>query len=98
MALTSNQARFAEAYQEALITAIEQHPDEYAYPVSEAQIVVSRMLAAIERNSFSTSGRAFPAACKALGIRYTRKAILAFWNEPDSPRFDASAGSIDNND
>lgn len=69
---------FMEVYSTELKRAIVEHPDEYAYPVDEAEVVVARMSAAIARGSYNKDGRAFKATCKALGIAYTYSAINAY--------------------
>lgn len=81
--LTPNQQRFADIYKVKLVDAITKHPDEYGYPASEAEIVVSRMCAAIERGSFCNDSRAIRATCRALGIKSTYAAIKEFWNTPE---------------
>lgn len=73
-----NLDRFMKAYESALISAVQGHPDEYAFPPSRVPEVAARMRAAIERGTYSHDGRGFRGACKALGIRHTRKAIHAF--------------------
>lgn len=84
MALTNNQTKFIIEYTTQLEKAIMAYPDEYAYPISEVEIVVSRMAAAIERNSFNKDSRAIKATCKELGIKFTYAAIKEFWNAKEA--------------
>ena len=70
--------QFMAAYEPALKTAVINHPDEYTWPIDHLPVVVARMRAAIEHNSFSNDGFAFKGACKALGIKCTYKAISQF--------------------
>jgi hypothetical protein len=76
--LMTNPETFITTYREQLRIAIETHPEEYAYPVSELDFVVARMTAAIERGSFNKDSRAFRATCKVLGIKHTYQAIKAY--------------------
>jgi hypothetical protein len=85
--------RFKEAYAEALEVAVEQFPDEYPWAREDTVIVgnlgnttlkrksvedvTAGMFAAMDRGSYNKDGRAFKAACKALGISHTYKAINA---------------------
>lgn len=69
---------FMDVYLPALVDAVRNHPSEYAFPESEAPIVAERMRAAFERGSYNHDGRAIKAACKALGIKHTRKSIEEF--------------------
>lgn len=73
-----NLDRFMETYERELATAVEDHPDEYAYPVSDVPEVARRMRAAIERDTFNHDGRGFRMTCRALGIKHTRRAIVSF--------------------
>jgi hypothetical protein len=78
--MTHEEQFFAE-YAKQLTLAIEQHPNEYGYPASEAPFVVARMRAAVNRGSFNKDGLGFKWTCKALGIKYTYAAINAFLME-----------------
>jgi hypothetical protein len=69
---------FMSVYSEELRKAIVGHPDEYAYPVEEADIVVARMAAALQRGSANVNSRAFKTTAKRLGIKPTRKDIYAY--------------------
>ncbi len=77
---------FLGIYTGKLAEAVERSPDKYCYPVSEVPQVVERMRVAILRGSYSLhSSPAFKATCKALGIKFTYKAVreyLAITAEP----------------
>ncbi len=69
---------FMAAYEPALVHAIQTRPTEYAYPVEMAPAVAAKMRAAMVKGSFNHDGHAFKGACKTLGIKHTRTAIVAF--------------------
>lgn len=69
---------FMAAYGPALAKARSEHPDEYAWPESLLPTVLERMRAALVRGSFNHDGYAMKGACKTLGIKHTRKAIVAY--------------------
>lgn len=72
-------ASFTHAYRAGLAKAIEEHPEEYADGVKNNVFgVATRMLEAVERGSYNHDGRGFKNACKALGLKHTRKAIEAY--------------------
>ena len=75
----TNIETFMEAYIPALADAVVKFPHEYGFPVSEVETVAAKMRAAFERGSFNHDGRAIKAACKAVGIKHTRTAILAYF-------------------
>lgn len=66
---------FMQQYAQALHKAVTEHNAEYGYPVEHVPAVVAKMKAAIVLGSYSHDGRGFKGACKALGIKHTRKAI-----------------------
>lgn len=74
----TNKDRFLEEYKAQLIKAVDEHPEEYAYPVSECEFVFARMNAAIEQGFYNKDSRAFRQTCKALKIKHTYQAIRAF--------------------
>ena len=76
---TPNQTHFLDLYLSALTNAVTTHPDEYLYPVESVPGVVTRMAAAIDRNSYNKDGYALKAVCKALNIPYTYKGINVYW-------------------
>jgi hypothetical protein len=69
---------FMAAYGTALEKAVTEHPDEYGYPVSGVPAVVNRMRRALEVGSYNHAGRGFAGACRALGLKHTRRAIENF--------------------
>lgn len=77
----SNLDRFMEARERELAAAVGAHPEEYAYGPAAVPEVASRMRAAIERGTFNHEGRGFRGACRSLGIRHTRGAILRYCSE-----------------
>jgi hypothetical protein len=74
----TNFDKWMDEYSRQLPIAVAKYPGDYAYPVSECPTVIGRMRAAFERGSFNHSGQAIKATCKALGLKYTRKAIVEF--------------------
>jgi len=66
---------FMQHYAQALHKAVAEHNAEYGYPVEHVPVVVKKMKLAIENGSYNHDGRGFKGACKALGIKYTKKAI-----------------------
>jgi hypothetical protein len=74
----TNMDIFLAAYEAALTEARTKHPEDYGFPIDQLPVVFQRMKAAIIRNSYNYDGRAFRLACKAVGIKHTRKAIEAF--------------------
>ena len=80
---TPGLAAFMDAYRPALHAAVAARPTEYALhptetPAAYADSTATRMEAAFARGTYNHDGRAIRAACKALGIPHTRKAIEAF--------------------
>lgn len=79
-------AAFAVAYRAGLAAAVGSHPGEYAIakhgptPEAFAETVSARMLATILTHPAGVSydSRGMRNACKALGIKGTRTAILAY--------------------
>lgn len=74
---------FIAVYSIHLNDSVLRYPDEYAYPISEVPLVISRMRAAIENKGIGAvniDSRTFKAATKKLGIRNTYKAIETFLN------------------
>ena len=73
-------ARFAVAYREGLRTAVETRPEDYGYRPEYAGQVADRILATMSSQGIrmvNMDGEGFRLACKALGIKHTRKAITA---------------------
>ncbi len=72
---------FGAAYLDGLTAAVKANPEEYGYGPEGVPTVVARMLAAISAKgpgSVNLDGGGFRRACKALGIKHTRKAITAY--------------------
>ncbi len=76
---------FSEAYRVGLQEAVTKNPDDYfmqgVTPEKYAEVVSARMLASIgggKHFGVNYEGGGFRRACKALGIKHTRKAILAY--------------------
>jgi N6-adenosine-specific RNA methylase IME4 len=74
--------KFSAVYLEALTAAVREHPDEYAFPAEHTPAVASRMMRAVTSGTFNHEGHAFAGTCRALGIKHTRGAILAFLHDP----------------
>ena len=75
---------FKATYLESLKEAVNDFPEQYAWPdKSDATvaIVAERMFAAIERNTFNHDSKAFKITARKLGIKPTRSAIKAYWNQ-----------------
>lgn len=78
----SNRETFKAAYIKALGEAVAERPDLYAWAdKSTAMIdhVAGKMFEAMERGTFNHDSLAYRKTAKALGIKPTRKAIIAFW-------------------
>ena len=72
--------QFMAIYTPALKEAVIKYPEEYYWSVDKVPEVAEKMRAAIMRGSYDKDGRAFPVACKALGIKHTYKAITEYLN------------------
>ena len=78
--------QFSQAYRAGLRTAVTSNPDDYAIHDGEmaeeyAARVADKMLASIASNPRGVNyggGGGFKLACRALGIKYTRKAIWEY--------------------
>lgn len=73
------------AYEPALYAALKSHPDDYAYGPEEVPRFLPIWRKTLQSGNFNHSGPAMRGACRALGIRPTRKAILAFLAGEASP-------------
>lgn len=76
---------FSKAYREGLEGAVTANPQDYfmqgSTPTEYAEVVSKRMMANISSgkhlmNNYDSPG--FRLACKKVGIKHTRKAILAY--------------------
>ena len=74
----SNNEQFMATYREKLIDSVRQHPDHYVWPISELDVVMERMEAAFVAGSFNKDSTAIRNTCRALGIKNTYQAIMAF--------------------
>jgi len=73
--------RFSEVYRDSLKAAVsDPRQTSYGYLPAECDAVADRMLKTIMELPYTVSycGGGFRRTCAALGIRNTRKAILAF--------------------
>ena len=75
----SKRERFKAVYTAELRNAVLNHPTEYCWPVANVEVVASRMFEAMDRGTFNHSSYAYRQTAKALGIKPTRTAILAYW-------------------
>ncbi len=68
------------AYHAGLLSAVSQPDSGYYYGPTEAPAVADKMLRSIAATPMGVNygGDGFKNACKALGIKHTRKAILAY--------------------
>jgi hypothetical protein len=71
---------FEVNYVSGLRDAVIAHPDDYAYTAPEVPVVVARMMKAIRENVHNVyyGGHGFRLTCKRLGIKHTKKAIIAY--------------------
>ena len=71
---------FSKAYREKLVEVVAAKPDQFFYTPAEASIVADKMLKAISEEPLMVNynGEGFKRACKALGIKNTRKAIFEY--------------------
>jgi hypothetical protein len=74
----SNPDKFFSEYYRQLEKAIVEHPEEYAFPVSQLQTVFDKMRIAIEGGSANKDSRAIKATCKTLRIKHTYTAIKEY--------------------
>ena len=76
-----NKSIFRAAYLAALQQAVVSKPQDYQWPKGlTVETVAGRMFAAMDKGSFNHDSHAYRLATKALGIKFTRKAIVEFWN------------------
>ena len=79
---TGGMERFIGAYRKALTSLVERSPDEVGWPAYELPAVLARMERAFREGSFNHDSTGIRMACRALGIKTTRKAILEFMKGP----------------
>jgi hypothetical protein len=76
--------RFCTVYAKTLSDAVEHFPVEYAYNVSDVPGVIAKMGRAFVAGSYNFNGRAIKAACRAVGITHTRKAMETFFTTAEA--------------
>ncbi len=86
---TTRQATFKATYRQSLREAVEQFPEQYVWRYAgdlqtEVERVAERMFDAMNRGSFNHDSKAFKITARKLGIKPTRTAILAYWNQAPS--------------
>ena len=79
----TNREKFQNAYVLALTKAVQKHPEEYAYGMSEVPTVAASMTKALAENR-ATLGPAAKSAARACKISPTLKSVHAFLNEESS--------------
>jgi hypothetical protein len=80
---TGNLDTWVKTYEEQLLKAVREHPEEYAYGEDKVPSVAAKMAVAFEKGTFNHDGRAIKATCRALGIKHTRTAIKAYISGSD---------------
>jgi hypothetical protein len=66
---------FAVVYREELERALKETPELYAWPITELDNVLARMLAGLAKGSANKDSPPIKRTCKRLGIKHTYKAI-----------------------
>ena len=71
---------FEVNYVSGLRDAVIAHPNDYLYPVQQVPVVVAKMMKAIRENANNVNygSHGFRLTCKRLGIKHTKKAIIAY--------------------
>ncbi len=87
--ITNEHATFKATYRQSLREAVEQFPEQYVWRYAgdlqtEVERVAERMFDAMNRGSFNHDSKAFKITARKLGIKPTRTAILAYWNQATS--------------
>lgn len=77
--MTPNQEKFTDAYRAALTECVQNPKYDYRYGVARVPEVAAKMISAVADGSFNHDSPAFKLACKRLGIKSTRTAILTYW-------------------
>lgn len=78
--MMKTQQDFIDAYTNCLEEVVRNHPEEYAWPISQAPVVALKMFQAILRQSYNKESRAIKVLCKRYQIPYTYKGIKDFVN------------------
>ena len=76
----TNLELFLQRYKRNLREAVERHPDQYCWPLSDLDNVVTRMASAFLAGSYNKDGYAIRNTCRELGIPYTYSGINAYLN------------------
>ena len=76
--MSENKERFSTEYAKALTECVSDPKHGYIYDVDQVPGVVAKMLPAIFSGMANYDGPAIKLTCKRLGIKCTKKAILAF--------------------
>jgi hypothetical protein len=76
--MKSNKDKFLELYKRNLKEQITLDPQNYAWNISELDVVFERMRSAIIRGTFNKDSKAFRLTCKELKIKHTYKDIKNF--------------------
>jgi len=74
-----NRQNFKTIYRQKLAECVREFPNEYGWPIENVPVVASKMFAALDAGTFNHNSHSFKRTAKALGIKPTRKAILAYW-------------------
>lgn len=71
---------FEVNYVSGLSDAVIAHPNDYLYPVQQVPKVAAKMMKAIRENANNVNygSHGFRLTCKRLGIKHTKKAIIAY--------------------
>jgi hypothetical protein len=77
--IATKREAFKALYRECLTQAHAQFRSDYAWPSEQIPAVCERMFAAMYKGSFNHDSPAFRLLAKRLGIKPTRKAIVAAW-------------------
>lgn len=81
---SSHHEEFHRVYVQRLTEAVQNHPDEYAWPVENVPQVAEKMMGAIVRGTFNKDGYAIRNTCKQLDIPYTYAGIRAYLTQDES--------------
>jgi len=74
--------KFATAYENQLLKAITNFPNEYAFGPLAVPTVAAKMKAAFSAGSYNKDGRAVRETCKELGIKHTYLGINTYLTDP----------------
>lgn len=80
---TANQKRFREEYTKRLKEAVQQHPDQYGYPVEKVPAVAAKMTQSLAKGTGNKDSLAIKGTLRELGIPNNYAAIKEFLNKRD---------------